>query len=66
MSEAPFRDREHMLNCLLDAEIQAYRRPGMTVRDLAPLLSTDELRTLYYQRKIRELAELQGMDPDAE
>jgi hypothetical protein len=66
MTDGPFRDREHMLNCLLDAEIQAYRRPGMTAGQLAPLLSADELRSVYWQRKIRELAAAQGMDPDTD
>jgi hypothetical protein len=59
-----YRNREEMLNALLDAEIQAHRRPGMTAGQLAERLSMDELRTLYWQRKIREYCDANGIDPD--
>jgi hypothetical protein len=61
---APFRDREHMLNCLLD-EMLKTRRPGETARQFAKRLHPEDLRTLYWQRKIREYADANGYDVDA-
>ena len=64
MTDKPFASRDDMLNALLDEEIRAHRRPGMTVGQLGPLLPP-EVQTLYYQRKVREWAELNGMNPDS-
>jgi hypothetical protein len=64
VSEGPFRDREHMLNCLLD-ELLKTRRPGETAGQFAARLNPRELEPIYWARKIREYAEANDMDPDA-
>lgn len=54
-----------MLNCLLD-EMLKTRRRGETATQFAARLHPEELRALYWQRKIREYAEANGYNPDAE
>ncbi len=61
----PFRDRGHMLNCLLD-ELLKTRRRDETAGQFAARLQPRELEPIYWQRKIREYAEANGMDPDAD
>lgn len=64
MDDGPFRDREHMLNCLLDEQLKT-RRPHETAAQFAKRLNPrDELEPIYWRRKIREWAEANGIDPD--
>ena len=65
MSDGPFRDREHMLNCLLD-ELLKTRKPRESALDFAKRLHPRELEPIYWQRKIREYAEANGYDVDAD